>query len=116
MNEEHNQELQPNQEGDALDTKEYSTDAESSKNTIIIAVLAIVVVVLALMYMWGSSKALPIEEQPPLPPDQQTEELRQVSTSDELRVIESDLMITDMETLDDDMEEIEFELESELKS
>jgi len=124
MNEEHNKEFQqttPHQEGaenleaeSILDAKEYTTDAETSKNTIIVAVLAIIVVVLALMYLWGSNNEIMIEEQPPLLPDEQTEELKRVSTSDELDVIEEDLMTTETETLDEGLPEMEAELDAEL--
>ena len=91
------------------------TDPEASKNTIIVAVLAIIVVVLALMYIWGSNKEMRIEELPPLPPDEQTEQLKQVSTSDELDVIELDLLSTEPDTLDGGILEMEVELDSELK-
>lgn len=89
------------------------TDPEVSKNTIIVAVLAIIVVVLALMYIWGSNKVMRIEELPPLPPDEQTEQLKQVSTSDELDAIEQDLLTTEPETLDTGLSDMEAELEAE---
>lgn len=95
------------------------TEPEVSKNTIIFIVLGVIVVVLALMYLWGSgvkqgmdSNKTPPETQIPLPPDTQTEALRQVSTSDELEVIEADLNATELDSLDANLDQLEQELDT----
>lgn len=140
MNQENNQEFQQNtdhEDNEHTSTEEMQTsnsiesalegefimDGETSKNTIIIVVLAIIVIVLTLMYMWGSEinnaaiegeVPLETEAQVPLPPDEQTEALMQVQVSDELEVIEQDLRATETNTLDADLDVMETELNAAL--
>lgn len=100
---------------------ELSVDSETSKNTIIVAVLAIIVVVLTLMYIWGAGIDKEITEdalieaelQAPLPPDESIEALQKVQTSDEMESIEADLSATDVDTLDADLRSMEAELNKE---
>jgi hypothetical protein len=91
-------------------------DTPQSKNMVIVAVLAVIVVVLALMYIWGSQMATEPEiEVPELPPvpvlDEQTEALKDVSSSDEVEAIAEDLETTDLEDLDAGLAEMEAELD-----
>lgn len=86
------------------------------KNLIITVVIALVVVVLALMYLWGSKLRNEPDQLPPAFPaeDEQTMELKKVSDSDDLNAIEQDLTNTDLGNLDADLSDFEAELDASL--
>ena len=108
------------------DSQEYQNEGVKSdgeekpvqKSMAIIAVLAVVVVVLALVYMWGISaenaKApsdMPSADLPALPNDDvKTDSLKQVSTSDDISDIEKDINSTDLDNLDTELDQVESDL------
>jgi len=109
------------QEGQTNTEQQLRGEVEhsASKNIVIVVVVAIIIVVLALMYMWGArvqeSMNTPIEELPTLPAsDEQVENLKQVSTSDELEDIERDIDATELDNLDADLTELEAEIDAAL--
>ena len=123
--EQHNQEHQGDVEQGSLEKvsaeQTQEPEHETSKNIIIIAVLAVIIVVLALMYIWGSKiteQQLPEvrEDIVAVPPrvDEQTEALKQVSASNELVDIEKDLDKTELDSLDADLVELEAEIDAAL--
>jgi cytoskeletal protein RodZ len=122
--EQHNSEEQMNTEENHPLNQEgvqgvLAEEHKASKNMIIVVVIAVIVVVLALMYMWGArvqeNMQTPDENLPTLPAtDEQTEALKQVSTSDELDAIEDDLDMTDLDNLDADLADLEAEIEAGL--
>lgn len=110
---------------ESMDSGQFSTSGQPeegqnglseqgvSKNLIITVVIAVVVVVLALMYVWGSKVGEP-EILPPAFPaeDEQTMDLKKVSESDEIEAIEQDLLNTDLENLDADLNTFEAEIDT----
>ncbi len=95
-------------------------EPDSSKNLVIVAVLAVIVVVLALMFMWGTR----IEEQPApeVIPPVETPVVEQapvsvpVSTSDDVDTLENELVMPEIETLDDELQNLEAALDEELNA
>ncbi len=88
-----------------------------SKDMLIMAVLAVVVVVLALVYMWGISaekaKAPSDIQNSILPtPPEDVPQADQVSTSDEIVDIEKDINSTDIDNIDAELDQIESDLNS----
>ncbi len=91
-----------------------------SKKVVIWVVISIVVVVLALMYMWGSSieqgkmkdttMDQKIEDKVTVPTDQ----MEPLSTSDDIEAIENDLDTTELSDLDGEFNAIESELDQML--
>lgn len=106
-------------EGTVSNSAQEEPDADhASKNLIIIAVLAVIVIVLALLYVWGSSKTMAPEVLPdPLPlEDPQTDALLQVQTGDEVQVIEEDLNTTELDQLDVELDQMMVELDAQLET
>lgn len=126
MNQEYNQEFGEPQNSGNNETQEQGVEQELknkhevSKNIIIISVLAVIVVVLALMFMWGTSvqnkTVLENTTEAPETPSQlenQDATIR-ISTSDEIVEIENDLNNTEIDTLDADLEALEAEIDRAL--
>jgi cell division protein FtsX len=104
----------------------------ASKNLIIIAVLAVIVIVLALLYVWGATsntsnqlveevRDAPAEgatleaETPTIPEvDPAIEALQEVSATDDVATIEEDLDTTELEELDVELDQMMMELDQEL--
>jgi|GEM_PF-3255217 len=97
-------------------------EGHTSKNVIIIAVLAVIVIVLSLMYLWGIRAAqqevtlpsdFPAEPAMPqgTPSDMQQAEL---STSTDINAIETDLDSTSLDNIDSDVAAMEADLDAAL--
>lgn len=78
----------------------------SSVGPVVGAIIIIVLIVLGGLYFWGKKLA-------EAPTDEQTETLQDVRASDALADIEADLNATDLDSLDNDLSEVEAELEGE---
>lgn len=117
----------PTQETISPEENMRALEPETSHNMVIIAVLAVAVVVLALMYMWGSSVQDTLQTPDgPVPaelkqtPTSVTEDptldaLNDTSSSDEMEEIEKDLRTTELDSLDAEVEQIEQEIEEALE-
>lgn len=107
-------------ESDVQEPREDVHTQKPSSNPVIFAsMLALIVVILALVYMWGSSRAgnevsQPPETYPPELPQSDTESEAYESTyaPDTLDAIERDLISTDIESLDAELDSIESELDT----
>jgi hypothetical protein len=97
-----------------LEPREHM-DKDASKNMLVAGVLAVIVVVLALMFIWGSSQTAPMPSTDPVP-DPVVEV--PVSPSDELGALEADLGLgtPEIDNIDVELEEIERMLDEELES
>lgn len=96
-------------------------DERGKKDHILIMVIAVIVVALALAYLWGSGvgNRTVIETEPDILPPMLPQEDAQVevivpTASDEINAIESDLLRTDIENLDAGLETLEAELQGAL--
>jgi hypothetical protein len=105
--------MEPNQneQGGMPNTPTEAVSTEKNNaNLIIVVVLAVIVVVLALMYLWGSAKT----ELPPAPPALVEETTP--SLSDEVDVLEQELVVPEIDTLDAELDTMEAELDAELQA
>ena len=98
----------PNQNPESAPTTSSDEGATTNKsaNLLIVVVLAVIVVILALMYLWGQSTP----ELPPAPADPDV-----MDVSDNVDVLEEDLTIPDLESLDAEVDSLEAELDAELQ-
>jgi hypothetical protein len=78
----------------------------SSAGPVVGAIIIIVIIVLGGLYFWGKKLA-------EAPVDEETLELQEVNSSDDLADIEADLENTELDSLDSDFGELEAELEGE---
>jgi hypothetical protein len=83
---------------------------KNNANLVIVVVLAVIVVVLALMYLWGSAQS----DLPPAPPA--LEEVVVIPLSDEVDVLEQELVVPEIDTLDAELDTMEAELDAELQA
>ncbi len=135
--EKQDQQINQDQQEDAVnDNIELTQDAQeeqgsleevatskASENKIILVVFAVVIIVLALMYIWGTNVAnSPDVDEPNLPPlhdevdvNEEIKAIEQVNISDEIDLIQEDLMTTELENLDKDLESMEAELDVALE-
>lgn len=97
-----------------LEPREHM-DKDASKNMLVAGILAVIVVVLALMFIWGSSRHAPVSVTEPVAPDPVVEV--PVSPSDELGALEGDLELgtPEIDDIDAELEEIERMLDEELQ-
>ena len=104
---------------DPVTSEEIVDDPSVSKNVVIVAVLAVIVLVLAFMYIWGSTTSEPnpiVEPEIPVVPTPEPEVVvPNVSTSDEVGALEADLDASELETLDSELEQMETELDAALE-
>jgi hypothetical protein len=94
---------------------EATVEAATPKNLLIVGVLAAIVVVLVLMYLWGST--LPGNdmalEQPAPPPAAPTE--APLSTSSDVTALEADLNATELDSIDNDLNALDKDLDTALQ-
>jgi len=112
---------------ESVDEADTPLPDDSTKKLIITIVLAVIVVVLALMYMWGARiiPGTPVEEPAPEVPvpaepepvaqPEPTPESDPLSTSDEVSALEADLDMPELESLDSDLVDMEAELDQMLE-
>jgi hypothetical protein len=89
---------------------------ESNPNTVIIVVLGVIVVVLALMYIWGTRMGT---DMPPQPLPAETEVPAEPTLpldSDAVPALEMELNAADVESLGSELDELEAELDAELNT
>ncbi len=105
---------EPTPGGERPESREHM-DKEASKNMLIAGILAVIVVVLALMFIWGSSKHAPVPAPEPVAPEPVTEV--PVSPSDEISAIEADLDlgIPEIDDIDAELAEIELMIDMEVE-
>jgi hypothetical protein len=105
--------MEPNQNEQGgiqgIPTEAIVTD-KNNANLVIVVVLAVIVVVLALMYLWGSAKT----ELPPAP--SAIVEETALPMSDEVDVLEQELVVPEIDTLDAELDTMEAELDAELQA
>ncbi len=110
-------------EGSISETQNnMNVQGNASQPIVFMIVIAFVVVILSLVYMWGSSIAgkeaqdSPESYPPELPlNDTQSEVAESAYTPDTLEAIERDLLRTDIEGVDAELDTIESELDTLLE-
>ncbi len=94
-------------------TEASSHEDHVAKNLLIIGVLALIVVVLALLYVWGSVAQLEEELAPELPAlDPVQAAWAELGTSTDVEAIEADLENTELEPLDAELDQLMTELDA----
>ncbi len=111
MNEEHS-EQKNDQQTDAQQAQH--PEGHHGKNAVVPAVLAIIVVVLALMYVWGShlqapSTAAPVADMPAAP---SAPPAGSAVAPDDLAAIQTDLNMPELTTLDSEVSTMGQELDA----
>ena len=96
-------------------------ESHRSMTPIIIGAIVVLLAILGGLYYWGTMMKGGMDDGPTPEeimnePDQQAQELGQVSNSDDVSDIERDLDTTDLDSIDSDLSSIEADLEAEMSA